>query len=571
MSLYPSPTGVLIGIDLAYNVQSAFGNWFPGSKPLIQQAMAKIMKANPALYVLRERVRKGLQLYSSEPTEPYLNCHPAGTLVLLADGRRVPIEDVRVGDALCGDDALLADGSINPAYQPRVVRALHRGSGPLYRVTYRPTHTDELSESYMVTGHHRLTLAVTGKLHRVVRLRNDDAVDEPSQTWRASCILRHSLAFESALFRVTDEPINEGTTATSSEHRYATSEEAEEAARAWLAQRDYVRPGDVLDMAAEALLALPDNVRNALCGYRTAANFTGDTALPGPLTFYFLGLWLAGGDSTDSVVCGSFQEAEIEDYLRGYAQSIGMEFVVTTRRVSRCAASAEQTGEVVWELRPFTAGQNPVTNALRALRVLGNKHVPECVFQASLSDRRQLLAGLIDAHRDHMPQGQSRGLDFGQRKEQSSAVFHGALRLAQTLGLGNSLVSEYVLSASSEPCSDRPVVMLATAFSGPGQELIPVKLPRNEQPPFTSSRCPFSIDIECAGSGAFYGVQLDTATNQRYLLGDCTVTHNSTNYGQHSRLTFFDSPAQPRSRTVSHPMTSCDPLVLSQASCSATR
>lgn len=37
------------------------------------QAMAKIMKSNPALYVLRERIRKGLQLYSSEPTEPYLS------------------------------------------------------------------------------------------------------------------------------------------------------------------------------------------------------------------------------------------------------------------------------------------------------------------------------------------------------------------------------------------------------------------------------------------------------------------------------------------------------------------
>ncbi|PWN47328.1 PRP8 pre-mRNA processing factor 8-like protein [Violaceomyces palustris] len=72
-SIYPSATGTLIGIDLAYNMHSAYGNWFPGSKPLIQQAMAKIMKANPALYVLRERVRKGLQLYSSEPTEPYLN------------------------------------------------------------------------------------------------------------------------------------------------------------------------------------------------------------------------------------------------------------------------------------------------------------------------------------------------------------------------------------------------------------------------------------------------------------------------------------------------------------------
>ena len=35
--------------------------------------MTKIMKANPACHVLRERIRKGLQLYSSEPTEPYLN------------------------------------------------------------------------------------------------------------------------------------------------------------------------------------------------------------------------------------------------------------------------------------------------------------------------------------------------------------------------------------------------------------------------------------------------------------------------------------------------------------------
>ena len=30
MSIYPSPTGVLIGIDLAYNLHSAYGYWFPG-------------------------------------------------------------------------------------------------------------------------------------------------------------------------------------------------------------------------------------------------------------------------------------------------------------------------------------------------------------------------------------------------------------------------------------------------------------------------------------------------------------------------------------------------------------
>lgn len=80
MSIYPSPTGCMIALDLAYNLHSAFGNWFPGCKPLIHQAMAKIMKANPALYVLRERIRKGLQLYSSEPTEPYLSSQNYGEL-----------------------------------------------------------------------------------------------------------------------------------------------------------------------------------------------------------------------------------------------------------------------------------------------------------------------------------------------------------------------------------------------------------------------------------------------------------------------------------------------------------
>lgn len=45
----------------------------PPSHPLPPQS-------NPALYVLRERIRKGLQLYSSEPTEPYLSSQNYGEL-----------------------------------------------------------------------------------------------------------------------------------------------------------------------------------------------------------------------------------------------------------------------------------------------------------------------------------------------------------------------------------------------------------------------------------------------------------------------------------------------------------
>lgn len=73
VSMYPSPTGLMITIDLAYNMYDAYGNWFEGLKPLIQNSMKTIMKANPALYVLRERIRKGLQIYQSTVQEPFLN------------------------------------------------------------------------------------------------------------------------------------------------------------------------------------------------------------------------------------------------------------------------------------------------------------------------------------------------------------------------------------------------------------------------------------------------------------------------------------------------------------------
>lgn len=72
-SIYPSDYGIVIAVDLAYNSFSAFGYWSPELKTVVTEAMNKIMKGNPALYVLRERVRKALQLYSAEPAEAHLN------------------------------------------------------------------------------------------------------------------------------------------------------------------------------------------------------------------------------------------------------------------------------------------------------------------------------------------------------------------------------------------------------------------------------------------------------------------------------------------------------------------
>jgi hypothetical protein len=60
--------------------------------------MAKIMKANPALYVLRERIRKGLQLYASESTQEFLNSQNYSEL--FSNQTQLFIDDTN-GNILC--------------------------------------------------------------------------------------------------------------------------------------------------------------------------------------------------------------------------------------------------------------------------------------------------------------------------------------------------------------------------------------------------------------------------------------------------------------------------------------
>ncbi|MES1908659.1 MAG: hypothetical protein MHM6MM_001547, partial [Cercozoa sp. M6MM] len=73
VSLYPCATGAIIAVDLAYNTYSGYGCWFPGLKPLLQQAMGAVIKNDPALHQLRERIRNQLQLFWSAPTESHLS------------------------------------------------------------------------------------------------------------------------------------------------------------------------------------------------------------------------------------------------------------------------------------------------------------------------------------------------------------------------------------------------------------------------------------------------------------------------------------------------------------------
>ncbi|KNH06334.1 pre-mRNA-processing-splicing factor 8-like protein [Perkinsela sp. CCAP 1560/4] len=72
-SKYPSPTGVVIAFDLAYNSSAAFGFWFPGLKDFLRRALLKVKQNNTELYRFRSTLNSKLQLAPVERAEPPLS------------------------------------------------------------------------------------------------------------------------------------------------------------------------------------------------------------------------------------------------------------------------------------------------------------------------------------------------------------------------------------------------------------------------------------------------------------------------------------------------------------------
>lgn len=94
-----------------------------------------------------------------------------------------------------------------------------------------------------------------------------------------------------------------------------------------------------------------------------------------PVDPYFLGAWLGDGSSTKSVVCGS--RGDIDHIVSLCPYELGY------RAVHKDTGVHYQGFKGVFPL-------------LRKLGVVGNKHIPAQYLSASVEQRRQLLAGLVD-------------------------------------------------------------------------------------------------------------------------------------------------------------------------------
>lgn len=238
-------------------------------------------------------------------------------------------------------------------------------------------------------------------------------------------------------------------------------------------------------------------------------SFEGATADPLPVDPYFLGVILGDGSLSGGSVKVCKDDQEIHNCCKQQAEAWGLRYIETRpeNRARFCTLA-----------KPEGYARNPLISALRDLGVWGttaeNKFVPQVYLSASWDERRQLLAGLLDTD-GHMTRA---GFDWISK---SSDLANAVVFLARSLGL-----AAYGRATYKECQTGAGGIYWRVSING-DCDLIPTRVPRKQAPPRQQikdvRRTGFSVTL--LPPDDYYGFQLDG--DQRYLLGDFTVTHNS--------------------------------------------
>lgn len=264
---------------------------------------------------------------------------------------------------------------------------------------------------------------------------------------------------------------------------------------------------DIVNVNVETLFYSNKTAKHCLKGWRSSEidfqgnEFSGDDR---PIPPYILGAWLGDGCLGQAKI--TKPPCNMVDAWIEYGKSIGYSYTLELYDDKRCPTYRLTNGKDGLSF-------NLVKNNLEAIGVLNKKHIPGSYKYASIQDRRELLAGLIDSD-GHIDKS---GCDWISYSKELAEDF---CFLCRSLGLSCYL-------------SYQPKHIKELGFTGwywrasvsGDLSLIPTKdkkAPERLQKKRTQVH---GITIEPIGVGDYYGFEIDG--DHLFLLGDFTVTHNT--------------------------------------------
>ena len=266
---------------------------------------------------------------------------------------------------------------------------------------------------------------------------------------------------------------------------------------------------DIVDICIKDYLSLPKYIKECLKGYKVGINYD---ETPVSLDPYALGCWLGDGNSRNFSITSI--DKEIIDYFYNFAKKYNL--IITQGTGTNNITYSLTTGKI-----GGMNNKNILINKLREYNLIKNKHIPSIYKCNSRRVRLSLLAGLIDI--DGYYNKSNNSLEISQKNK---TLAQDILWLVRSLGFRGMIKENIKYCIYKNEKRYRQYFRIT--ITGKGLEEIPMLLERkkpkeHKQIKNCLNTCiqviPFEYDD-------YFGFQIDG--NSRFLLGDFTVTHNTS-------------------------------------------
>lgn len=265
-------------------------------------------------------------------------------------------------------------------------------------------------------------------------------------------------------------------------------------------QRRNKKYGQVLDIPVlDYINASSDFRHNEVRGYRVPISFPEKKV---PLDPYMFGYWLGDGSSRAARITS--QDSAVLHYFH--------------RNLGKYGAYLDHISKYDYSIK--SSNVNYFYKTLKEIGVIGNKHIPHIYKCNSREVGLQVLAGLLDSDGSAI----RGGWDFCQKNE---TLFDDVMFLARSLGFAcYKQVCEK--TCTNAPGGPKTGTYFRCSISGSGVEDVPCKVPRKKIEPREQIKNVLNVGIkvEKLEVGEYFGFEIDG--NHRFVLGDFTVTHNTT-------------------------------------------
>ena len=264
--------------------------------------------------------------------------------------------------------------------------------------------------------------------------------------------------------------------------------------------------GTVIDISVKEYMSRSKSWKTAYKGYKVGVEYSDSEIDIDP---YIIGYWLGDGTSEKPQI--TTVDEEIVKYFTKYFSQL---HVTPNKTGITYDISSKINGGNTKD------GRNRFVVALRKYNLLNNKHIPHEYLINSRQKRLELLAGLLDA--DGYLDRIGNVFDFVQKNKELSYQIQ---TLVRSLGLKTTI------REVKKSCKYRGEIREGTYYrmciSG-NIDIIPTKILRKQPQKRMSNKDPlvYNIKVVKLEEDDYYGFQLDG--NHRFLLGDFTVTHNTT-------------------------------------------